>query len=833
MKDFKLSILIGAVDGYSKTAKKVGASSEKMASCITSSQKAMHKLGQQGKAIERMRALETCLAKTSTEFVKAKQRTADLGKELAATDKPTKKLTQQFEAAKKASQTLRDRHQKQKEELRNMRTELRGAGVDTRHLADAQEAVTRKLEAGTRKMKEMARVTDDLMKSRARMDKTLQRAANVSLVAGGMSSVGQSALGAVSDPMQRMRGIERSRGELASLGVKDLDAVTKAAMDATRNLAGIDTAAFVSAAYDIKSGIASLSDQGVAAMTGNAAWTAKATKADVGQMTSLFATAYGSFKENLYAGATDAQFGDIFSATLSKSVQQFKTDGSSMQQAIQSMGSGLAASGISLSSQMTALGMLQQKMEAGVAGTTMNALERSAAQAQGKFEELGIDIQTLDANGNMRDLPDLLSQAREVFGDNYTSEIGSKLQKAFGSDEAVKFFKAMWGQEDAFRANRTELEKAQAQGATFTRQMAKVMDNNMDARMMLMDQRWGLIKARVGNALIPALDRLLPMLEKAAGWVENFVANHSGVSTALVGIVGGVGLIATVAAPVITAIAALTTAVAALGYYSKKAKAEMAMDGLGDDEGGGGGRDRKRRKRRKRRRRGGKKGFFKRIGRLGKRSLASTKGGVGKFGKVLRLGKGMGRKLGVAGAVATGALSIGSTLMDNKKSAGAKAATVTRDVGGIGGGMAGAMGGAALGTMILPGIGTAIGGLIGGIAGGASGDWLGGLIGGVFERDKDKAEGPMMASTKKRTAAVAGAGMMMAAPAMGAVPDLGAIPTLAPQSGVTRIDKSKREYNMTFQQAPGEDPEAMTRRVMAEIKRIESEERQGALYDIE
>lgn len=830
MKNFELSIIIDAVNRYSKPAEEVSKSSEKMAAGITQSQKAMHALGRESKAIERMRTLEAKLSKTSSEFSTNSKKVAELGREIANIEKPSRKLERQFERSKKASQALREKHRQQKEELRNMRLELRGAGVDTRNLAAAQDAVARKLEEGTRKMKKMAQVSEELTKSRKRMDRTLQRAAGASLVAGGMARAGDAATGLISDPIERMRGIERSRGELASLGVKDLDAITNAGMDATRNLAGMDTASFISAAYDIKSGISSLDDKGVAAMTSNAAWTAKATKGDVGQMTSLFATAYGSFKDNLYKGASDEEFGDIFSASLSKSVEQFKTDGSKMQQAIQSMGSGLAASGVSLSNQMTAIGMLQQKMEAGVAGTAVAALGRTAADAQKRFEEMGIDFKTLDEKGNLRDLPELLAQAKDVFGDEYTTEIGSKMKKAFGSDEAMRFFEALWGQEKAFRSNRLEVERAQAQGSAFTHQMAKDVDNNMDARMAIQEQKWNLIKARMGAALIPALERLMPMMDKVTGWVEGFVTNHSSVSTALVAVVGGVGLIATVAAPVVTAVAALTTAMATMGYQAKKTRAEMAMEGLEGDDGGG-----KKQRRRRRRGKTGRKGVLKRAGSLGKRSLSGAKALPGRFGTALRLGKGAGRKLGGGAAVAIGALSIGSTLMDKERSTGEKAAGITRDLGGIAGGAGGATAGAALGTLILPGVGTAIGGLIGGMAGGAGGDWLGNLLGGVFTKDwgDEDDKKTMIANAKAKAAAVAGAGVMMAAPAMAGVPDLANIPTLTPQHSGPQIGQIKKEYNLNIQQLPGEDADALVEKVMAELKRREDEERQGALYDID
>ena len=154
-------------------------------------------------------------------------------------------------------------------------------------------------------------------------------------------------------------------------------------------------------------------------------------------------------------------------------------------------------------------------MEAGVAGNTMSALERSAGQAQARFEKMGMAIETLDENGN---LPDLLADMQQEFGDKYTTETGTQIQQAFGSEEAVKFFKALWGQQDTFRANAKALEQTQRQGDAFTRTMAKNMDNHMDVRLQVLQQRWNVIKEKIGNALIPVLEKLMSYLEKAADW---------------------------------------------------------------------------------------------------------------------------------------------------------------------------------------------------------------------------------------------------------------------------------------------------------------------------
>ena len=69
-----------------------------------------------------------------------------------------------------------------------------------------------------------------------------------------------------------------------------------------------------------------LSDEGVAEFKPRGL-TAKATKFTAGEMTSLFATGYGIYK-GYYDDMSDLEFGEMFSAGIAKSVQQFKTTGS-------------------------------------------------------------------------------------------------------------------------------------------------------------------------------------------------------------------------------------------------------------------------------------------------------------------------------------------------------------------------------------------------------------------------------------------------------------------------------------------------------------------------
>lgn len=204
----------------------------------------------------------------------------------------------------------------------------------------------------------MAGVTSSVNGTVSKLQKANAALGNMAKTGAVMQEVGSQITGAVLSPVEATFETRRAIGELASLGVKDLGVVEDAARQFSDQWAGTTKADFIAAAYDIKSGIATLSDEGVAEFTSLAGLTAKATKSTVGEMTSLFATGYGIYK-NYYDDMSDIEFGEMFSAGIAKSVQQFKTTGSEMASSIESLGASATNANVPLEEQLTILGKVE------------------------------------------------------------------------------------------------------------------------------------------------------------------------------------------------------------------------------------------------------------------------------------------------------------------------------------------------------------------------------------------------------------------------------------------------------------------------------------------
>jgi len=789
MSKLDLSILIKAVDKFSVPAKKIAGVSDKMSKSMIGGQKELIALGNQKTGIAMFRRLAGSVRGTAIEMKAAQSKVAKLGKAISATSNPSQKMLREFESAKRKSAQLKSSYQTQSDKLRALRRDLRESGIEAGQMAAAEHKLAGKIADTTKKMQRQSLIAEKQQQITSRLDKSIQRAANMSFVAQSVGSIGRGLTGALTAPIDRMRGIQESRGQLQSLGMdkSGIDAVVKTGRDMSKAFAGIDTASFTSAAYDIKSGIDNLTGEGVAKMTALASLTAKAAGSDTAGMTSLFATGYGVFKKNLFKNMSDVKFGETFSAGLASAVKKFKTNGTKMQQAIESMGSGLAAAGVPLQEQLTALGMLQQKMQAGEAGTSIKAFASKAAQAQAYFNKVGIAINTLDASGNVRSIPDILNQAKDAFGPKYTSKVGAVMLKAFGSEEAVRVFEGLWGQSGEFVKNSAEIQKNMQQGEEFTRKMAKAMDNNVDARLKVLGQRWGVIQEKLGAMMIPMLERAIPIIEGIANAVTGIIDQFPRASGIILGAVGVVGGIALVLAPVLTAVVGLTAAFAYLRAAIAKTRLAAQTSAGGGFFGGKG--------------KGGIKGFFGKL--FSRKGLGGMLKGAGGFLK----GKG-----GLIGA-GLGALSIGSTLLSDRKDKGTE---VAKDVGGIAGGLAGAAMGAAIGS-IVPVAGTAIGAAIGLALGGLGfnlGSDAGGALAGVFSSDSKNPS-----SSKKVAPAALAASLALASPAAAAP--------------VVHQD-NRANYTMHVN-VNGGDPQAVKAAVsdaMAEKEREHAARTRGALFDI-
>ena len=379
-----------------------------------------------------------------------------------------------------------------------------------------------------------------------------------------LTGVGAGIIGAGLATVKSTFDTQDALGELSSLGVTDLKAVESAAKSFSDTWAGTTKSDFITAAYDIKSGIASLTDEGVAQFTELAALTGKATKSTTEEMGSLFATGYGIYKSS-YEDMSDLEFGEMFSAGISTAVKNYKTAGSEMASSISALGATATNNNGPLEEQLAILGQLQTTMSGSEAATKYKSFLNQAASAG---EKLGLTF--TDANNNLMSTPQILEQLKSKYGDTIDAVEKQQLKEAFGTDEAVAMIDLLYGDIDGLSGGIDSMADSMKRGTDVTQEMAEAINNTPAQKFEVLKQQIHNNVEELGNGLLPAvnntMDKVSGLIQKGSEWISNNqetvqtimnVAMKLGIVLVVLGTV--IGVVGTVGKAIMSAKTAITT----------------------------------------------------------------------------------------------------------------------------------------------------------------------------------------------------------------------------------------------------------------------------------
>lgn len=413
---------------------------------------------------------------------------------------------------------------------------------------------------------QMGRVGDNVSGTVKRLNsafETMQRAG------AAMAGMGAGITGLCMKTVTATFDTQNALGELSSLGVKDLKAVEDAAKSFSDTWAGTSKADFITASYDIKSGIASLTDEGVAQFTQLAALTGKATKSTTEEMGSLFATGYGIYK-GFYDDMSDLEFGEMFSAGIATAVKNYKTSGSQMASAISALGATATNANVPLEEQLAILGQLQTTMSGSEAATKYKAFLNQASSAG---EKLGLTF--LDANNQLLSMPEILTELKGKYGDTIDAVEKRELKAAFGTDEAVALIDLLYNNVEMLDSGIQDLQGSMKSGISVTEEMAEAINNTPEQKFQVLKQQIHNNVEELGSGLLPAvnntMDKVSGLIKKGSEWISNNqktvqtimdIALKLGVFLAIAGsVLGVVGSMGKLFLSVRTAIGLVKTAV--------------------------------------------------------------------------------------------------------------------------------------------------------------------------------------------------------------------------------------------------------------------------------
>lgn len=384
------------------------------------------------------------------------------------------------------------------------------------------------------------------------------------LAGGGMTAAGMAVTGGMLKVAGSTFETQDALAELKSLGVTDLKAMEDAAKQFSDTWAGTTKADFITAAYDIKSGIASLTDEGVAQFTELAGLTAKATKSTTGEMTSLFATGYGIYKD-YYSDLSDLEFGQMFSGGIATAVKAYKTSGSEMASAISALGGTATSANVPLEEQLSILGMLQATMSGSEAATKYKALLNAAT---GAGEKLGLDF--LDANKQLRSLPEILGILHSKYGDTIDAMEKKKIKEAFGSDEAVAVIDLLYGKTGELQTGILDMYDALGGGSSAAYEMAEAINSTESQKYTVLKQQLHNVTEELGVNLLPTVNSWIGTAGRAVGKISEWIGKNQGLASAIMNTVLFLGMFLTVTGSVTSIIGIFGSGITrTIGFLSR------------------------------------------------------------------------------------------------------------------------------------------------------------------------------------------------------------------------------------------------------------------------
>ena len=418
-----------------------------------------------------------------------------------------------------------------------------------------------------------AKLTENIKKTNAQLDAMGSKGKDLALK-------GRDALlgaGVIVAPLMKAvtayQDIAKAQGEIASTGISasGVEAITKSAMNFSSKWAGIGTADFIKASYDIKGGIESLSDADVAKFTEISALTAKATKSMVGDMTNLFALGYGIFRKEF---KSDMDFANQFGAGIASAVKIFKTEGTDLSRGLQTLGSSATALGVSFTEQMAIIGVSKETYgSASEAATGYRAFLRGVVKAQ---DDLGLSF--VDSQGKLLPMAQILDKIK-----NKTKSLGltmenakvqDALTKAFGSDEATKMIANLIDKTDKLRNGQKTLQDSMKNGSKTAEDMAIAMQRGMEFDLLKqkIENTSAILAKSFAPTLIEISKRVGGLVDKIKTWTEaNPKLTETIAKWAMIigGILATIGVLSVVIGVVGMAIGSLTTILTTFMFVMK------------------------------------------------------------------------------------------------------------------------------------------------------------------------------------------------------------------------------------------------------------------------
>ncbi|HCR2028127.1 TPA: phage tail tape measure protein [Enterobacter cloacae] len=572
----RIEVLLNAVDRASRPLKAIQTASKTLAGDIRTSQNSLRDLNAQASRIDGFRKASAQLAVTGQSLDKAKQEAAALAVQFKNTENPTKAQARAMEAAKKSAADLQLKYNGLRQSVQRQRTELAQAGINTRTLSADERRLKSSISETTAQLNRQRDALARVSAQQAKLSQVKERYKSGKELAGNMAAAGAAGVGiATAGTMAGVKllmpgySFAQKNSELqAVLGVEkqspEMEALRKQARQLGDNTAASADDAASAQIIIAKSGGDAEAIQAATPVTLNMALSNQRSMEENAALLTGMKSAFQLSNDQI------AHIGDVLSMTMNKTAADF--DG--LSDALTYAAPVAKNAGVSIEQTAAMVGALHDaKITGSMAGTGSRAilsrLQAPTGKAYEAIKELG--VKTSDDKGNTRPIFSILKEMQRSFEKNNlgTSQRGEYMKTIFGEEAssaaAVLMTAASTGKLDkltaAFKASDGKTEE-----------LVKIMQDNLGGDFKEFQSAY----EAVGTDLFDQQEGALRKLTQTAtryvlkldGWItrNKSLATTIGViaggALALIGIIGGIGLVAW---PVVVGINAIIAAAGVLG----------------------------------------------------------------------------------------------------------------------------------------------------------------------------------------------------------------------------------------------------------------------------
>ena len=574
--NLRLEVLLKAVDQATRPLKSIQTASKTLSGDIRDTQKGLRDLNGQAAKIDGFRKTSAQLAVTGQSLEKAKREAEALATQFKNTERPTRAQAQVLESAKRAAEGLQVKYNSLTESVKRQQRELGAAGINTRNLANDERGLKTRISETTAQLNRQREALEKVSAQQAHLNRVKERYKSGKELAGNMAAAGAAGVGIAT--AGTMAGVKllmpgydfaQKNSELqAVLGVDkqspEMQALRKQARQLGDNSAASADDAAAAQIIVAKSGA---DKDGIVAQTPAILNMSLANKKTMEENAALLIGSKSAFG---LADDKASHIADVISMAINKTQASFE----GLNDSLTYVGPVAKDAGVSLEETAAMLGALHDaKIIGSMAGTgsraVLSRLQAPTGKAYDAIKELG--VKTMDKKGNTRPIFTILKEIQASFKRNN-----------LGTGQKAEYMKTIFGEEASSAASvlmaaaasgkLDELTKIIKDSDGKTEELVKVMQDNLGGDFKEFQSAY----EAVGTDLYDQQDSSLRQLTQTAtryvlkldDWIKDnkelaeTIGIIAGGALALIGIIGGIGLVAW---PVVMGINAIIAAAGVLG----------------------------------------------------------------------------------------------------------------------------------------------------------------------------------------------------------------------------------------------------------------------------